>query len=89
MRWNRSFLLLHKNVLDRQRRRTRAQLTSRIVNWVERTTIDADDKPASVDSPPSSSNSSFTLKLRPPETSQPRCHPEWGQTSATSHTSIK
>jgi putative transposase len=31
------FSLLQKNVLDRQRWRTRAELTSRIVNWVERT----------------------------------------------------
>jgi len=31
------FSLLQKNVLDRQRWRTRAELTSRIVNWTERT----------------------------------------------------
>lgn len=31
------FSLLQKNVLDRQRWRTRAELTSRIVNWIERT----------------------------------------------------
>lgn len=31
------FSLLQKNVLDRQRWRTRGELTSRIVNWVERT----------------------------------------------------
>ena len=31
------FSLLQKNVLDRRRWRTRAELTSRIVNWVERT----------------------------------------------------
>ena len=31
------FSLLQKNVLDRQRWRTRNQLRSRIVNWIERT----------------------------------------------------
>lgn len=31
------FSLLQKNVLDRQRWRTRSELTSRIVNWTERT----------------------------------------------------
>ena len=31
------FSLLQKNVLDRQRWRTRAELRSRIVNWIERT----------------------------------------------------
>ena len=31
------FSLLQKNVLDRRRWRTRAELTSRIVNWTERT----------------------------------------------------
>jgi transposase InsO family protein len=31
------FSLLQKNVLDRKRWQTRAELTSRIVNWVERT----------------------------------------------------
>ena len=31
------FSLLQKNVLDRRRWRTRAELESRIVNWVERT----------------------------------------------------
>ena len=31
------FSLLQKNVLDRKRWHTRTELTSRIVNWVERT----------------------------------------------------
>ena len=31
------FSLLQKNVLDRQRWQTRAELTSRIMNWIERT----------------------------------------------------
>jgi transposase InsO family protein len=31
------FSLPQKNVLDRKRWRTRAELTSRIVNWIERT----------------------------------------------------
>jgi putative transposase len=31
------FSLLQKNVLNRQRWRTRAELTSQIVNWTERT----------------------------------------------------
>ena len=31
------FSLLQENVLDRQRWRTRTELTSQIVNWVERT----------------------------------------------------
>jgi transposase InsO family protein len=36
-RWNRSFALLQKNVLDRQRWDTRDQLRLAIVIWIERT----------------------------------------------------